>query len=241
LVGGKIYEGEKKLYTKNKELKFVEEASQCSMCDACVKVCPTHIDIRKAPSQLECINCLECADACTEVQSAFNRPSLISWSNEPANIEKRKPRYFRPRIIIYNVVLFMLTVGLFVIGSQKEYMLLNINRTTQLYKIKDEKVVENAYTFLFQNTDSYDHEYYFKVNGNDKIEIKRPSKPFLLKAGSKVRKIVILRAKESLSSNTKDDTTIPVQINAFATDESQKIFVQRNTTFIYPKLSEFLK
>ena len=75
-TGGKIYENENRLYKRKRELRKVEEDAQCTLCDSCVKVCPTHIDIKKGPGQLECINCLECVDACTEVQSAFNRPSL---------------------------------------------------------------------------------------------------------------------------------------------------------------------
>ena len=36
---------------------FKDPNSECTACEACVTVCPTHIDIRKG-LQLECINCL---------------------------------------------------------------------------------------------------------------------------------------------------------------------------------------
>lgn len=66
------------------------ESDDCTGCEACVRVCPTHIDIRKG-MQLECINCLECADACTSVMSKMGKPSLITWTSS-MEIEKIKKR-----------------------------------------------------------------------------------------------------------------------------------------------------
>jgi len=228
--GGEVYKDGIRLYDKKSELLAVNEKADCTLCDACVKVCPTHIDIKKGTMQLECINCLECSDACPE--------SLISWTNISALKEKRKPKYLRPRILAYALALLVLTVGLFVVGSQKEYMLLNINRTTQLYKIKEHNAVENAYTFLFQNTDNKDHKYYFRVVNNDNILIKRPIPSFFLKADNKVRKIVVLRTENILLKDNTKDTPIPIQIEAYAVDDKEKVKVIRNTTFVYPRLDK---
>jgi len=61
--GGKIYEDDhgvhKKLVHNQKELKAINPEGECTTCEKCVTVCPTHIDIRQG-LQLECINCLEC-------------------------------------------------------------------------------------------------------------------------------------------------------------------------------------
>ena len=45
--GGKIYDDHTKLYSKQKEIREVEPASECTACESCVTVCPTHIDIRQ--------------------------------------------------------------------------------------------------------------------------------------------------------------------------------------------------
>lgn len=240
LRGGQIYDNNIKLYNKKSELLSVNESAECTLCDACVKVCPTHIDIKKGTMQLECINCLECADACTQVMSAYDKPSLITWTNEEANKNKRKPKYLRNRILVYILALLSLTVALFVVGSQKEFMLLNINRTTQLYKVNENNLVENSYTFLFQNTDSKDHIYYFNVLNNDKINIKRPKKSFKLKAGEKIRKIVVLTTNSILVKDNTKDTPIPIIIEAFAIND-EKVKVQRNTIFVYPRFDKLMK
>ena len=236
--GGHVYAEDQhtKLAKNQKELLAIDENNECTYCDACVRVCPTHIDI-KAGTQLECINCLECADACTEVMGALGKPSLITWTSYSAVEEERKPKFLRFRTIAYGFALTAALIGLFWIGSTKEYMLLNINRTTQLYKIKDNgQRVTNAYTFLFQNTENKDHEYYFEIVGHDDIKIERPKKPFKLRAGAKSKKVVVLSTTKELAKDNKKDTPIPITIKAYAVDDKEKVVVERHTTFVYPRL-----
>ncbi|RUM64720.1 MAG: cytochrome c oxidase accessory protein CcoG, partial [Sulfurimonas sp.] len=65
--GGNIYDEHKaKQFTTQQALLAANADAECTACESCVTVCPTHIDIRKG-LQLECINCLECVDACTTV------------------------------------------------------------------------------------------------------------------------------------------------------------------------------
>ena len=235
--GGHIYAKDQhtKLANTHNELLAIEEDSECTYCNSCVRVCPTHIDI-KAGTQLECINCLECADACTEVMGALGKESLITWTSYSAVEEERKPKFLRIRTIAYGVALTAALVGLFWMSSTKEFMLLNINRTTQLYKIKDDgQRVTNAYTFLFQNTENKDHEYYFEIVGNDDIVIHRPKDSFKLQAGKKSNKIVVLSTTKELAKDIKKDTPISVTIKAYAIDDKEKVVVQRDTVFVYPR------
>jgi cytochrome c oxidase accessory protein FixG len=55
-------------------------AADCVDCGACVRVCPTSIDIRRG-LQTECIACAECADACGPIMAKLRRqPSLVGYS-----------------------------------------------------------------------------------------------------------------------------------------------------------------
>ncbi len=237
--GGDIYEGHgyerEKKFSKQKELLNVDESAECTTCESCVTVCPTHIDIRKG-LQLECINCLECVDACTSVMGALGKPSLVQWSSEKETLRHEgKTNYFRGKVIAYFAVLMIVLVALFVMGSKKEHMLLNINKGQRLYKVLDNGVVQNDYIFMFANTDRKDHSYYFEIVGNDKITIKRPSEPFNLGAGQKKKKVVILETKEQLANNTRKDVPVPILIRAYAIDEKEEIMVEREMVFFYPR------
>ena len=238
--GGDIYEGKgydrHKEFSSQKTLLQAEPNAECTTCESCVTVCPTHIDIRKG-LQLECINCLECVDACTTVMGALGKPSLVQWSSEKETLRHEgKTNYFRGKVIAYFTVLTLVLVALFMMGSKKEHMLLDINKGQRLYKTLPEQVVQNDYIFMFANTDSKAHTYYFEIVNNDKIHIQRPKKAFKLNAEKKKKKVVVLETHDILVKNEKKDVSIPLTIRAYAVDDKENISVERKIVFFYPRL-----
>ncbi len=236
--GGKIYnEDKEKIIFKAKDLP--NEIDECTTCESCVTVCPTHIDIRKG-LQLECINCLECVDACTTVMGKLGKPSLVQWSST-RSIEKNEPtKIVRKSTLMYTVALIVIIGLLFVMGGKKEYMLLNVNKTTQLYKIKEGNVVSNNFLFLFQNTDSKTHTYNLELIDHKDIVIKR-FKQFKLSPKKLAKKVVILETNKILVDDKTKDTPITVTIRAYAVDEPDRISVLRKAVFIYPRSDKLKK
>ncbi len=187
--------------------------------------------------QLECINCLECVDACTNVMGALGKPSLVRWSSEKEALRHEgKTNFLRGKVLAYAAVLLIVLISLFAMGSTKEHMLLNVNKTTRLYKILDQGVVQNSYLFLFTNTDSKAHTYFFEIVDNDKIKIVRPKEAFKIGAGKKKKKVVIFETDTQLANDARKDVPIPVTIRAYATDEKEKIVIDRKTVFVYPRI-----
>jgi len=242
--GGHIYdENKEKQFTKQKDIQEFEPHAECTACESCVTVCPTHIDIRKG-LQLECINCLECVDACTTVMGKLGKPSLVNWSSDfEITNQKGKTKYFRVKVLVYIALLVGLIVGMGVMGSKKEHMLLNINKETRLYSTKllpDSKVrVDNAYEFLLQNTKNEKMKFFFEVippkGMEGKITIAKPNKEFTVVPNVKKKKIVVLRTTEILSDDARHDTVIPITIRAYAIGHEDKIVVFRKSTFIFPR------
>ncbi|MEA2050443.1 MAG: cytochrome c oxidase accessory protein CcoG [Campylobacterota bacterium] len=230
--GGKIYENGEKIVFKAKDLAQTDE---CTACQSCVTVCPTHIDIRKG-AQLECINCLECVDACTTVMGKLGKESLVQWTSTNEIEHDKKTKLFRGKTYMYLAALVIIVGMLFVMGGKKEYMLLNVNKTTQLYKIKDNNVVANNFLLLFQNTQKEKYTYDLEVVGEyaGKIEIKK-FRPFSLSKGKMAKKVIELRTSERLVDDSTKDTPITVTLKAFAQENPKEIVVLRKAVFIYPR------
>ncbi len=83
-----------------------DNRGDCVDCKACVAVCPMGIDIRDG-SQLECIQCALCIDACDAIMNRVGRPQGLIAYETIANQEAAqkggtsKPKIFRARTLIY--------------------------------------------------------------------------------------------------------------------------------------------
>ena len=232
--GGHIYNADKeKIVFKEKDLP--NETDECTACQSCVTVCPTHIDIRKG-SQLECINCLECVDACTTVMGNLGKESLVQWASTNEVENETKTKLIRGKTILYAVSLLAIIAMLFVMGGKKEYMLLNINKTTQLYKIKEDNEVVNNFLLLFQNTQKEDYTYSLEIVGKyaDQFEIKR-FRDFKLSRNKMVKKVLQLSTKKRIVNDNTKDTPITITLKAYAKENPDVVFVIRDAVFIYPR------
>ena len=229
--GGEIYNEDKdKIIFKAKELGKMDE---CTTCESCVTVCPTHIDIRKG-LQLECINCLECVDACTTVMGKLGKPSLVQWSSTNEIKHDKPTKMLRKQTIMYAAALLVVIGLLFVMGGKKEYMLLNVNKTTQLYKIKENNLVANNFVLLFQNTESKPLTFNLEIIDNKDIKIKR-FKPFKLSPGKMAKKVVVLETTKRLVNDNTKDTPLTVTLRSYASEDPEKVQVLRKAVFIYPR------
>ncbi len=238
--GGNIYnENKEKVIFKQND---VPDGMDCTACQSCVTVCPTHIDIRKG-MQLECINCLECIDACTTVMGKLGKESLVQWTSSSSLDTSTPIELFRKKTIMYTVALLAIVGMLFIMGGKKEYMLLNVNKTTQLYKIKDDGTrVVNNYILLFQNTQKEKLTYNLEIIGEyaDKIQIKR-FEPFSLSRGKMAKKVIQLSTTKKLSLDTTKDTPITITFKAYAVEKSELVTVIRKAVFIYPRADKLKK
>jgi cytochrome c oxidase accessory protein FixG len=124
----------------------------CIDCDQCVKVCPTGIDIRNG-TQLECVNCTACIDACNHMMKSVGLPEgLIRYDSEKGIAEKQKLG-ITPRIIAYSCVLLAL-IGLesFLMVSRTDLDVSVIRARGLLYQeCPDSSQVSNIYNIKLEN------------------------------------------------------------------------------------------
>ena len=86
-------------------------AGDCVDCFNCVRVCPTGIDIRNG-TQMECVNCTACIDACDDVMTRLGRRTGLIRFASLNGIERNERLRVTPRIIGYCVILALLGVAL---------------------------------------------------------------------------------------------------------------------------------
>lgn len=223
--GGKVYENGNKSIFKVKDWSNNEE---CTTCEACVKVCPTHIDIRKG-LQVECINCLECSDACASVMGKLGKISLINWGSTNKVINKQNVSLFTKRNVTYFVSLFLCLFLAFYFSLEKEDFLVNVNKTTELYKQNEEGIVSNNYILTIHNTKDETLTFDIKLKDEKNYKIKRFEK-FSLDAGAKTKKILIIETSKDYDKNIAKNSNITIEI--FSQDNRYKI--TKNISFVHP-------
>lgn len=223
--GGKIYENNVKSIFKLKDWKNQEE---CTSCEACVRVCPTHIDIRKG-LQVECINCLECSDACSVVMGKFNKPSLINWGSTNKIINKKNISIFSKKNIMYFVSLFLTIFLAFYFTLEKEDFLVNVNKTTQLYKIKENNIIANNYVLTFHNTQNETLNFDIKLLDEKNYKIKRFDN-FSLDAGKKIKKVLIIETTLNYINPVNKISDIDIEFTTF----DKKFKVTKKISFAHP-------
>ncbi|SFC24497.1 cytochrome c oxidase accessory protein CcoG [Spirosoma endophyticum] len=118
----------------------------CVDCKLCVHVCPTGIDIRNG-TQMECINCTACMDACDEVMSKIDRPSGLIRMDSQQGIDTRKPFRFTKRIMAYSGVLVLLLGVLgFLLISRPALDVTILRAPGQLFQREANGQVANLYS-----------------------------------------------------------------------------------------------
>ena len=114
-------------------------------------VCPTGIDIRNG-TQLECVNCTACIDACDHIMESVHLPKgLIRYASED-NISKKEKFKFGPRLKGYSAVLLILIgvfLGMSFLRNDIEATILRL--PGQLYERKDNNIISNVYTYKLVN------------------------------------------------------------------------------------------
>ena len=159
-----------KLSKKNKKTKEIQYSTDnisdldeegvepvkgdCVDCGLCVKVCPTGIDIRNG-TQLECVNCTACMDACDEVMVKIKRPEGLIRIDSYNGIVEKKNSLWNTRVAAYVLVLVAL-LGLesFLFMNRSNLEALFLRTPGMLYQDNEDGYISNLYNYqLINKTD----------------------------------------------------------------------------------------
>jgi cytochrome c oxidase accessory protein FixG len=141
-------------------------SGDCIDCFQCVKVCPTGIDIRNG-TQMECVGCTACIDACDKMMDAVDRPrGLIRYASENGIADGKKLRY-TGRMKFYTIILIVLT-GLLsaLLLSRKDIDGTIVRTRGQLYQERGTDSISNLYNIKIINKTIKDIPVTLKLEGD---------------------------------------------------------------------------
>ena len=210
----------------NKDYTLQTDHGDCIDCLACVRVCPTGIDIRNG-TQLECVNCTACIDACDTIMEKVSKPKgLIRYESEE-NIAHSKKSKLNWRIAGYSVVLTLLLAFLVVLLVTRDDVDARILRTAgQMFQSLPDGRVSNLYNIKLVNKTRKDITVSLKLE-NMKGEIEVISKTLVVPKESYYQTPFFVKIDRQLITKRKT----PIVLGVFEGDK--KIETVR-TTFLGP-------
>lgn len=137
--------------TKPKKEANLQNAGDCIDCAACVRVCPTGIDIRNG-TQLECVNCTACIDACDAIMDSVHKPKgLIRYASEK-NIREGEKTRVTSREIAYSAVLaLLLSVLGFLLATRDDVDVTILRASGAVYQKLQDGRLGNVYNIKMAN------------------------------------------------------------------------------------------
>jgi cytochrome c oxidase accessory protein FixG len=203
----------------------LENKGDCIDCGLCVKVCPTGIDIRNG-TQLECVNCTACIDACNMMMEKVHRvPDLIRFASENDIAEGKKPK-LTFRIKAYSAVLIIL-IGL----------LVTLLITRSMF---DSTVMRVPGQILQENNDgSVTNLYRIKI-----VNKSSNTEPYSIELEDKTASIEYVGNKlDSLKSGLESEETFFIKFPKNRIDERKenlKLFIKSKNEIIQTKKITFI-
>ena len=176
----------------------------CVECGSCQAVCPTGIDIRNG-TQLECINCTACIDACDTVMERVHKPKgLIRYASERSIADKTKLK-FNVRILFYSVVLsglLILITFLFSIRTDIESTILRQKGT--MFQEYDSLHYSNIYMIQVINKTRNTMQVDLELDKPEGV-IQIIGGPLVVKKGEvgEAQFLVLIKKSDLKSSNTE--------------------------------------
>lgn len=142
-----------------------EPHGDCVDCAACVRVCPTGIDIRNG-TQLECVNCTACIDACDGIMRAVGKPTqLIRFASEN-NVAWGERTRITGRMVAYTGVLVGLVAALSVmLATRKDVDVTILRASGSIYQEMPDGRIANVYNARMANKTRREIPIQLRLNG----------------------------------------------------------------------------
>jgi len=199
--------------------KIQEGNGDCIACKRCVHVCPTGIDIRNG-TQLECVNCTACMDACDDVMDTVGRPKgLIRYASH-TSIEEGKKKLFSPRVAGYSVVLIAILGLLVVLLATRNDVETSVRRVPgTLYQEQDNGMISNLYNLKFINKTFEEKTLEVRIKEEDGRIRGVTDENIQIESNANAEGVYFIEFPKEKVNKAKTDITVQVLENGEVVDE----------------------
>ena len=169
----------------------------CIDCKLCVHVCPTGIDIRNG-TQLECVNCTACIDACDDVMIKIGKPKGLIRYASYTSIKEGIQKLFTPRVLGYCFVLSVL-IGIlsFTIATRSDVKTTVLKVPGTLYQKTTDGFITNLYNIEFVNKTFDDIDLDIRVESPSSATLEQTGgKQIKVKAEGIVKNVMFIKIPE---------------------------------------------
>src|SRR6187399_1197296 len=177
--------------------KSTPGSGDCIDCSACVRACPTGIDIRQG-LQLECIACAQCIDACDSIMTRVNKPlGLIRYGTQRGLLEGVKARIgLRPRVLVYPTILAVSVLGLVLMGSPRAAEVSVLRGLGAPYTLSG-TTVRNQLRIKIENRTGAEQHYAIALEPGAGLSLVAPENPLVIGAGTRRTTTVFVSSPET--------------------------------------------
>lgn len=204
-----------------------QEVGDCIDCFQCVKVCPTGIDIRNG-TQMECVGCTACIDACDHMMDAVGRPrGLVRYASEN-NIAAGKKLQFTGRMKFYSVLLVVLAGLLSLLLLTRKDVGGNVERAPgMLYQERGTDSISNLYVIKIVNKTLKDIPLSIRLEGTPGRVMEAAQEQILVKKEAQEKASFFIILPRSVISNRKTKLKLGLY-------EGEKKIMDVKTNFMGP-------
>lgn len=217
--------GTAQLKSAGEVLNLEPEKGDCIDCGLCVQVCPTGIDIRNG-TQLECVNCTACMDACDEVMVKIKKPEGLIRIDSYKGIVEKKNSLWNSRVAAYSLVLVLL-LGLesFLFMNRSSVETLFLRTPGMLYQDNDDGYISNLYNYQLINKTDTEMEVTFKCEDISGIIFQTIGQPPKTIKNQVSEGAVFIKIPKDKIKKRKTDLKIQVYSGDELIDESETTFL----------------
>ncbi len=204
-----------------------EKKGDCIDCGLCVQVCPTGIDIRNG-TQLECVNCTACMDACDEVMVKIKKPEGLIRIDSYNGIKSGVRKLWNTRIAAYTAVLIAL-FGLeaFLLVNRSDVETLFLRTPGMLFQDNKDGYISNLYNYQLINKTDKIMPITFVAEGLDSVFFQPIGEPPTTIANSTAEGAIFVKIPKNLLESRKTNLKIKVM-------SGDEIIDYAETTFFGP-------